>query len=151
ASHDDATLEHVAEAIEDGVRLAEFPTSIEAARASHKAGLSVLMGAPNIVRGGSHSGNIAARDLAAHGILNVLSSDYVPGSLLYGAFKLADDVETISLPKAISMVTDTPARTVGLTDRGSIAAGKRADLLRVRWDGSVPVVRSVWRQGQRVA
>lgn len=151
ASHDDATLAHVDEAIDDGVRLAEFPTSIEAARASHEAGLSVLMGAPNIVRGGSHSGNIAARDLAEAGLLDVLSSDYVPGSLLYGAFKLAEDVETISLPNAISMVTDTPARTVGLTDRGSIAAGKRADLLRVRWDGGVPVVRSVWRQGKRVA
>lgn len=151
ASHDDATLDHVGEAIDDGVRLAEFPTSVEAARASHEAGLSVLMGAPNIVRGGSHSGNIAARDLAEAGLLDVLSSDYVPASLLFGAFKLAEDVEGMALPDALKFVTERPARTVGLDDRGSIAPGKRADLVRVRWNGGVPVVRAVWREGVRVA
>lgn len=151
ASHDDATLDHVGEALEDGVRLAEFPTSLDAARASHEAGMSVLMGAPNIVRGGSHSGNIAARDLAEAGLLDVLSSDYVPSSLLHGAFKLAEDVETISLPQALALVTRRPAETVGLSDRGEIAPGKRADLLRVRWHGGVPVVRGVWREGRRVA
>ncbi len=151
ASHDDATLDHVAEAVEDGVRLAEFPTSMEAARASHEAGMSVLMGAPNIVRGGSHSGNIAARELAEAGLLDVLSSDYIPASLLHGAFKLAKDVDAITLPQALALVTSRPAATVGLDDRGEIAAGKRADLLRVRWDGDVPVVRAVWREGRRVA
>ncbi|MBX9454392.1 MAG: alpha-D-ribose 1-methylphosphonate 5-triphosphate diphosphatase [Mesorhizobium sp.] len=151
ASHDDATLDHVGEALDDGVRLAEFPTSLDAARASHDAGMSVLMGAPNIVRGGSHSGNIAARDLAEAGLLDVLSSDYVPSSLLHGAFKLAEDVETISLPQALALVTRRPAETVGLSDRGEIAPGKRADLLRVRWRGGVPVVRGVWREGRRVA
>ncbi len=151
ASHDDATLDHVGEALEDGVRLAEFPTSLDAARASHEAGMSVLMGAPNIVRGGSHSGNIAARDLAEAGLLDVLSSDYVPSSLLHGAFKLAEDVETISLPQALALVTRRPAETVGLSDRGEISPGKRADLLRVRWHGGVPVVRGVWREGRRVA
>ena len=153
ASHDDATLDHVDEAVEQGVRLAEFPTSIEAARASHEAGLSVLMGAPNVVRGGSHSGNIAARDLAEAGILDVLSSDYVPSSLLYGAFKLADDVEAISLPQALALVTATPARTVGFDDRGVISQGLRADLVRVRHPHrhDIPVVRGVWRGGMRVA
>ncbi|MHB2265982.1 alpha-D-ribose 1-methylphosphonate 5-triphosphate diphosphatase [Aliihoeflea sp. PC F10.4] len=151
ASHDDATLDHVDEALRDGVRLAEFPTSVEAARASHDAGLSVLMGAPNIVRGGSHSGNIAARDLAEAGILDVLSSDYVPSSLIFAAFQLADEVEAISLPQAMSLITEKPARTVGLTDRGLIEEGRRADLIRVRRDHGVPVVRSVWRAGERVA
>lgn len=151
ASHDDATLDHVSEALEDGVRLAEFPTSIDAARASHEAGMSVLMGAPNIVRGGSHSGNIAARELAEAGLLDVLSSDYVPASLLHGAFKLTEDVEAISLPQSLALVTRRPAETVGLSDRGEIAQGKRADLLRVRWRGGVPVVRGVWREGKRVA
>lgn len=151
ASHDDATQDHVDEALVDGVRLAEFPTSVEAARASHEAGLSVLMGAPNVVRGGSHSGNIAARDLAEAGLLDVLSSDYVPGSLLHGVFRLAEDVEAIALPEAIRLVTERPAHTVGLDDRGSILAGKRADLVRVRWNGGVPVVRGVWREGVRVA
>lgn len=152
ASHDDATLEHVDEAIADGVSLAEFPTSVDAARASHEKGLSVLMGAPNVVRGRSHSGNIAARDLADLGLLDVLSSDYVPMSLIHAPFILADAVGEITLPDAIAMVTGTPAKSVGLTDRGTIEPGKRADVLRVhRPDESVPVVRSVWREGRRVA
>lgn len=151
ASHDDATLDHVSESIDHGVALAEFPTSLEAAQASHSAGLSVLMGAPNIVRGKSHSGNIAARDLAEAGVLDVLSSDYVPLSLIHAPFVLADQMETISLPKAIALVTSTPARTVGLDDRGEIAIGKRADLVRIRRIHGVPIVRSVWREGERVA
>jgi alpha-D-ribose 1-methylphosphonate 5-triphosphate diphosphatase len=151
ASHDDATLAHVDEAIENGVRLAEFPTSFDAAKASHEHGMSVLMGAPNIVRGKSHSGNIAARDLAERGVLDVLSSDYVPLSLLYAPFLIADEVESISLPKAIAMVTATPARAVSLNDRGRIATGLRADLVRVFRDHGVPVTRAVWREGRRVA
>jgi alpha-D-ribose 1-methylphosphonate 5-triphosphate diphosphatase len=150
ASHDDATLDHVDEAIADGVRLAEFPTSVEAARASHQAGMSVLMGAPNVVRGGSHSGNIAARDLAEADILDVLSSDYVPSSLIQAVFRLAGDLERVSLPKAVSLVTETPARTVGMDDRGTIALGKRADLVRVRNQDDIPIVRTVWREGLRV-
>jgi len=149
ASHDDATLDHVEEAIGYGIRLAEFPTSIAAAKASHGAGMSVLMGAPNVVRGRSHSGNIAARDLAGLGVLDVLSSDYVPFSLMHAPFILAD--EGMDLPKAIAMVSTTPARTVGLDDRGAIAEGLRADIVRVRRPSGVPVVRSVWRQGRRVA
>jgi alpha-D-ribose 1-methylphosphonate 5-triphosphate diphosphatase len=151
ASHDDATLEHVEEAVGYGIRLAEFPTSVDAAKASHGAGMSVLMGAPNIVRGKSHSGNIAARELASMGVLDVLSSDYVPLSLMHAPFILADELEGMSLPQAISMVSATPARTVGLDDRGRIATGLRADLVRVRRQSGVPVVRSVWRQGRRVA
>ena len=151
ASHDDATLAHVEEAKGHGVKLAEFPTSLAAAEASHAAGMSVLMGAPNVVRGKSHSGNIAARDLAARGVLDVLSSDYIPFSLLHAPFVLADDFEAVSLPQALAMVTSTPARTVGFTDRGLIAPGLRADLVRVRRTEGVPVVRSVWREGVRVA
>lgn len=151
ASHDDATLDHVEEAKSFGVRLAEFPTSMDAARASHEAGMSVLMGAPNIVRGKSHSGNIAAKDLAGTGVLDVLSSDYVPLSLIHAPFILADTHDEISLPQALAMVTSTPARTVGLTDRGRIEKGLRADLVRVRRHEGVPVVRGVWRLGQRVA
>jgi alpha-D-ribose 1-methylphosphonate 5-triphosphate diphosphatase len=151
ASHDDATLAHVEEARGHGVKLAEFPTSFEAAEASHKSGMSVLMGAPNVVRGKSHSGNIAARDLAKRGVLDVLSSDYVPLSLLHASFVLADEIEGISLPQAIAMVTATPARTVSLTDRGRIETGLRADLVRVRRDEGVPVIRAVWREGRRVA
>ena len=151
ASHDDATLDHVAEAVGFGVRLAEFPTSIEAAQASHKAGMSVLMGAPNVVRGGSHSGNIAASDLARAGVLDVLSSDYIPFSLIQAPFVLADEIDDLDLPAAIRLVTATPAKTVGLDDRGSLTEGKRADLVRLRRETGIPIVREVWRQGARVA
>jgi len=116
-----------------------------------RTGMSVLMGAPNIVRGKSHSGNIAARDLAERGVLDVLSSDYVPLSLLHAPFVLADELDSISLPQALAMVTSTPARTVGLSDRGRIDTGLRADLVRVRRHAGVPIVRSVWREGRRVA
>jgi alpha-D-ribose 1-methylphosphonate 5-triphosphate diphosphatase len=151
ASHDDATVEHVEESKGFGVRLAEFPTSIEAARASHQAGMSVLMGAPNVIRGKSHSGNISARALADERLLDVLSSDYVPFSLIHAPFVLADDENGMTLPEAIRLVTVAPARAVGLDDRGCIDAGLRADLVRVRRDRGVPVVRSVWREGRRVA
>ncbi|WP_421874068.1 alpha-D-ribose 1-methylphosphonate 5-triphosphate diphosphatase [Pararhizobium sp.] len=151
ASHDDATLAHVEESVGFGIRLAEFPTSFEAAEASHAAGLSVLMGAPNIVRGKSHSGNIAAKDLAERGVLDVLSSDYVPFSLIHAPFVLSDELESVSLPQALAMVTATPARTVGLDDRGRIATGLRADIVRVQRLEGIPVVRSVWREGKRVA
>lgn len=151
ASHDDATVAHVDEAIEQGIAVAEFPTTLEAARASHEAGMKVLMGAPNVVRGGSHSGNVAAHELAQAGLLDVLSSDYVPFSLLQAAFMLAESIEGVSLNKAINMVTKAPAEAVGLDDRGTIEVGKRADLVRVRTEGDVPLIRSVWRQGNRVA
>jgi alpha-D-ribose 1-methylphosphonate 5-triphosphate diphosphatase len=150
ASHDDATLAHVDDAIEQGIRVAEFPTTAEAARASREAGMAVLMGAPNIVRGSSHSGNVSARDLASEGLLDILSSDYVPFSLMQAVFSLADAVEQVSLPQAVALVSRQPAKAAGLEDRGEIAISKRADLARVLVEDHVPVVRSVMRQGRRV-
>lgn len=151
ASHDDATLAHVEESKAYGVHLAEFPTSMEAAKASHEAGMAVLMGAPNVVRGKSHSGNISARTLADAGVLDVLSSDYVPFSLIHAPFVLAEGENGMGLPQAICLVSATPARAVGLEDRGRIATGLRADVVRVRHTEGVPVVRTVWREGNRVA
>ncbi len=151
ASHDDATVAHVEEAVEQGIRVAEFPTTEEAARASKQAGLGVLMGAPNVMRGASHSGNVSARQLAGDGLLDILSSDYIPFSLIQSAFFLGEVVDGISLPQAVAMVSKTPAEAVGLTDRGVIEIGRRADLVRVRLDDHVPVVRTVWREGRRVA
>ncbi|MFZ5731874.1 MAG: alpha-D-ribose 1-methylphosphonate 5-triphosphate diphosphatase [Pseudomonadota bacterium] len=151
ASHDDTTEENVTDAIRDRVAVAEFPTTIAAARALHQAGIGILMGAPNVVRGGSHSGNIAAIDLAREGLLDILSSDYIPSSLLMGGLQLARDVPGIDLAAAVRTVTKAPANAVGLTDRGDIAVGRRADIIRVHEAGNVPVVRSVWREGQRVA
>src|SRR4051812_12217539 len=151
ASHDDTTEENVVDAVRDGVSVAEFPTTLEAARGLHEAGIDILMGAPNVVRGGSHSGNIAAVDLAREGLLDILSSDYIPSSLLMAALHLPEHVPAISLAAAIRTVTKAPAEAVGLSDRGEIAVGKRADLIRVHVAGSVPAVRSVWREGSRVA
>jgi alpha-D-ribose 1-methylphosphonate 5-triphosphate diphosphatase len=151
ASHDDTTEENVTDAIRDRVSVAEFPTTMEAARGLHKAGIGILMGAPNVVRGGSHSGNIAAVDLAREGLLDILSSDYIPSSLLMAALQLPQHVPAIDLAAAVRTVTKTPAEAVGLADRGEIAVGKRADLIRVHVARDIPVVRCVWREGHRVA
>ncbi len=151
ASHDDATEDHVAEAVSDGIVIAEFPTTSEAAAKSHENGLAVLMGGPNMVRGRSHNGNISARDLAEAGTLDILSSDYIPASLLYAALIMDNTVDSITLPQAIATVTRTPAQQIGLEDRGEISIGKRGDLVWYRDKGKVPVVRSVWREGQLVA
>jgi alpha-D-ribose 1-methylphosphonate 5-triphosphate diphosphatase len=150
ASHDDATTEHVLEAVRNGMTIAEFPTTWEAAGASRDAGLAVLVGAPNLVLGGSHSGNIAAIDLIRAGQADILSSDYVPASLMEGVFKLPGSDAGIDLPHAVRLASLNPARAVGLNDRGEIAADKRADLVRVRMLGDAPMVRAVWREGERV-
>src|SRR6266567_5054702 len=151
ASHDDTTEENVIDAVRDRISVAEFPTTMEAARGLHQAGIGILMGAPNVVRGGSHSGNIAAVDLAREGLLDILSSDYIPSSLLMAALQLPKHVAAIDLASAVRTVTKTPAEAVGLNDRGEVVPGKRADLIRVHVARDVPVVRSVWREGRRVA
>ncbi len=149
ASHDDATLRHVEEAVQAGVVIAEFPTTVEAARAARAYGLAVVAGAPNLVLGRSHSGNVSAADLAALGLLDILSSDYVPASALHAAFILHQ--QGVQLPAAVATVTATPAQRAGLSDRGEIAPGRRADLVRVRVADGLPVVQSVWRAGRRIA
>jgi alpha-D-ribose 1-methylphosphonate 5-triphosphate diphosphatase len=151
ASHDDTVPEHVSEAIEDAVAIAEFPTTAEAARTLHAAGIKVLMGAPNLVRGGSHSGNVATADLAVAGVLDIMSSDYVPSALLLAPLRLPEVVPQFDLPAAIRTVSRTPAHAVGLTDRGEIAVGKRADLVRVYRRAGASTARMVWREGRRVA
>lgn len=151
ASHDDATVDHVDESLRHGVKIAEFPTTIEAAKSSHNRGLAVLMGAPNVVRGGSHSGNVAATDLDDDALLDVLSSDYVPSSLLHAVFLLADrGAGERDLPKYAQMVTSTPAAAVGLDDRGEITPGKRGDVIRVKRFEGIPIMKSMWRSGERV-
>lgn len=149
ASHDDTTTAHVDEAVREGIAVSEFPTTQEAARAAHTHGLGVVMGAPNVVRGGSHSGNIAAAALAREGLLDILSSDYVPSSLLSAAFMLNEQCG-YSLPQAINTISLNPARSLGLHDRGEIAEGKRADFARVRVTDGTPSVIAVWRGGERV-
>jgi alpha-D-ribose 1-methylphosphonate 5-triphosphate diphosphatase len=150
ASHDDATPAHIDGAISFGLTIAEFPTTQEAARAARASGMAVVMGAPNVVRGGSHSGNVSASELAASGLLDILSSDYVPFSLLHSTFLLH---RTLFMPlaEAVAKVSRSPARAVGLDDRGEIATGQRADLIRVTLAADdMPVMRQAWRAGRRI-
>jgi len=150
ASHDDRTVEEIEENLADGIRISEFPVTMEAAQAARARGMATVAGAPNIVRGGSHSGNIHAADLVRAKAVDALASDYVPASLVEAVFMCAEQCG-ISLPDAVALVTDNPARLAGLPDRGRIAVGLRADLVRVRVNQSMPVVRQVWRAGERVA
>jgi alpha-D-ribose 1-methylphosphonate 5-triphosphate diphosphatase len=150
ASHDDATGAHVDESLGLGATVAEFPTTLEAARASRAGGMKVIMGAPNVLRGKSHSGNVSAMEMAGEGLVDILSSDYAPASLMLAAFKLAEEAEPYDLPRAIATVTDTPAAAVGLSDRGRIEPGLRADLARVFHVERLCVVRGLWREGVRV-
>lgn len=145
ASHDDTTENDVEISVGHGVKMAEFPTTLEAAKVSHERGIAVIMGAPNLLRGGSHSGNVAASDLVEAGLLDILSSDYAPSSLLMAAVKMG--LQTDDMARGMATVTLTPARTADLDDRGEIAIGKRADLVRFGLAGPLPVVRQVWSRG----
>ena len=151
-SHDDTTVEHVEESVRDRATIAEFPTTLEAARASRSHGMTVVAGAPNYLRGGSQSGNVAVRDLLVEGLVDVLASDYVPRAILDAVFRIADDPQIGSdLPAAVAMGTAHPARAAGLTDRGRLAEGLRADILRVRPTDGYAVVLAAWRGGRRVS
>lgn len=148
ASHDDTDAAQVEHAQRIGVTISEFPTTQEAADAAHAHGLVTVMGAPNVVRGGSHSGNVAALDLARAGRLDMLSSDYVPASLLHGAFQLHTQAGW-SMPRAMATVSRNPAKALGFDDRGLLKAGMRADVVRMRDVDGLPIVRNVWVNGQR--
>ncbi|MDO9707832.1 alpha-D-ribose 1-methylphosphonate 5-triphosphate diphosphatase [Paracraurococcus lichenis] len=150
ASHDDENAAQVAENARDGILISEFPVTMEAAAAAGPLGVQVIAGAPNIVRGGSHSGNVAVTDLVRARAVDALASDYVPAALVEAAWRSVVAGE-VTLPQAVAMVTDTPARMVRLHDRGRIEAGLRADLARVGALGGLPFVRQVWRGGERVA
>lgn len=152
ASHDDTTEPQVRQSARHGVGFAEFPTTREAAAACKAAGIAVMMGAPNLIRGGSHSGNVAAEELALSGLLDVLSSDYVPSALLSGALMLGDLWS--DLARGVATVTAAPAEAARLQDRGKIAVGLRADVIRVgRIDGMgahAAAVKGTWVAGRRV-
>ncbi|MEM7469964.1 MAG: alpha-D-ribose 1-methylphosphonate 5-triphosphate diphosphatase [Pseudomonadota bacterium] len=149
ASHDDTTAAQVAHSAAQGITLAEFPTTVEAAEACHRHEIATIMGAPNLVRGGSHSGNVAARDLAEIGRLDILSSDYVPAALLQGAFMLSEIWGNMAA--GLASVTRNPARALGMSDRGELAVGLRADLTLFDAVAGTPSLRGVWCQGRRAA
>ncbi|WP_109312520.1 alpha-D-ribose 1-methylphosphonate 5-triphosphate diphosphatase [Ruegeria sp. AU67] len=149
ASHDDTTDEQVRVSAGHGITLAEFPTTVEAAQSCHDHGIKVMMGAPNVIRGGSHSGNVAAHELAQLGHLDILSSDYVPSALLLSAVKLGEMWGDFA--RGLKTVTKTPAEVVGLDDRGELRAGARADVIRFRMREGTPALNGVWSRGRRVA
>jgi alpha-D-ribose 1-methylphosphonate 5-triphosphate diphosphatase len=148
ASHDDTEVEHVEQARDERIGLSEFPTTVAAAESARAAGMGIIMGGPNLVKGGSHSGNVSAAELAQRNLLDIMSSDYVPSSLLQSAFLLRDQLGW-SLPKAVNTAARNPAQAIGLMDRGEIIAGLRADFLRVKESGGMPIVRGSWCRGER--
>jgi alpha-D-ribose 1-methylphosphonate 5-triphosphate diphosphatase len=150
ASHDDQTLENIAENVADGIMISEFPVRMEAAKAARAAGMTVIAGAPNIVRGGSHSGNVSAAEMVREGVVDAFASDYVPAALIEAAF-LAPARCGITLPDAVAMITAAPAAMARLPDRGKLEPGLRADILHVALFEDLPVVRQVWRAGARIA
>jgi len=149
ASHDDTTIDHVIQSAKHGVTLAEFPTTSAAATACKEAGIAVMMGAPNLLRGGSHSGNVAASELVDAGLLDIMSSDYAPASLLLSAVLLGNGAGNMAV--GIHTVTKAPAIAADLPDRGEIAIGLRADLTRFVLVDTYPRTRGVWVQGVRVS
>lgn len=151
ASHDDEDVEHVDEAADLGATVAEFPVTVEAARRARERGMIVVMGGPNLIRGGSYSGNVPAADLADADLLDAFASDYVPRSLIECAFALTGERFGWSLARAAALITAAPARAGQLDDRGVIETGRRADLVRVSTRGGLPVIRGVWVEGARAA
>ncbi|PKQ10687.1 MAG: alpha-D-ribose 1-methylphosphonate 5-triphosphate diphosphatase [Alphaproteobacteria bacterium HGW-Alphaproteobacteria-1] len=127
-SHDDSTAQDRRAAHATGALVAEFPETIEAAETARSQGDAVIMGAPNLVRGGSHKGNAGAREMVAMGLVDALASDYHAPSLARAAFCLVDE-GICDLAKAWALVSSGPARIMGLTDRGTLAEGTRADLV----------------------
>ncbi|MCU0984929.1 MAG: alpha-D-ribose 1-methylphosphonate 5-triphosphate diphosphatase [Acetobacteraceae bacterium] len=150
ASHDDRTVAEVEDWAAAGITISEFPVTLEAARAARQRGMGIIAGAPNLVRGGSHSGNVRAADLMGEGLVDVLASDYVPAAMLSAALR-AHETLHLPLPAAIASVSQRPAVMVGLADRGAIAPDLRADMVQVHLADGHPLVRQVWREGRRIA
>lgn len=127
-SHDDAHADTRQTFHAMGANISEFPETLEAAETAKTLGNHIILGAPNVVRGGSHSGKISAQDLVGQGLCHALASDYHYPALKQAAFRLADE-GTLPLSEAWSLVSEGPARLLGLSDRGTLDLGKRADLV----------------------
>ncbi|MEM8801843.1 MAG: alpha-D-ribose 1-methylphosphonate 5-triphosphate diphosphatase [Pseudomonadota bacterium] len=127
ASHDDDTVEKAHLMADIGVVISEFPVTIEAAEVAAKRGLMIAMGAPNAMRGKSYSGNLSAREAHAAGLLHILAADYHPAAIL-PSIRALSKTDTDGVTGAARLASKNPAEALGLTDRGEIATGKRADL-----------------------
>lgn len=145
-AHDPATIEDVEEAVTWHATIAEFPTTVAAAQHAKLKGMRTVCGAPNVLRGGSHSGNVSATELVALGLCDGLSSDYLPYAMV-GAVGTLVRLNACSLPDAVRLVTSGPARTVGLTDRGTLAVGGRADIALCHLLDKDPSVIATFRTG----
>jgi len=144
--HDPDDAQAIDDLVARGGAIAEFPTTREAARRAREVGLVSVAGAPNVLRGGSHAGNISAAELVREGLVDALASDYLPTGLL-GAVATLVRERTVDLPAALALVTSGPARVADLTDRGRIAPGLRADLVLIDWSGAWPHVAATLRSG----
>ena len=148
ATHDDDTIEKVHAQLVLGATVNEFPITFEAAQYARDHGMMILVGAPNVLRGSSQSGNISARDLVEAGLADGICADYHAPCLIPAAFKLFE-LGLCDLPAAIAKITSNPANAVGLTDRGEIAIGKLADLTIVRVDDlGIPQVEATFLEGR---
>lgn len=146
ASHDDDTAQKVDEMFAAGIRICEFPVSMEAAQRGKELGMSVIGGSSNVLRGGSLSGNLSIEEGINAGVIDSLCSDYYPPSMLHALFRLS--ANGMSLPDAVKLATLHPARAVGIADRtGSIEPGKQADLILVDVSGGTPLVSHTFVNG----
>lgn len=149
-AHDLETIDDVGEAVAAGATIAEFPLTMDVAKHAKAAGMTTVMGAPNALRGHSHSGNTSARELVAAGLCDVIASDYMPSAMLASAFAMAA-ADVCSLPDAVALITSGPATMIGTPDRGRIEVGAVADLLLVDDSGAWPVVLDVQRAADHAA
>jgi alpha-D-ribose 1-methylphosphonate 5-triphosphate diphosphatase len=149
ASHDDDTPEKVETLHGLGVGISEFPINLESAQAARERGMSTVFGAPNILRGKSQSGAMRALDAVKAGVADCLCADYHPAALIMAVFRLPE-LAGISLADAVRLVSTNPARAAGLTDRGEIAVGKRADLVAVAHINGLAQASSVFSAGKLV-
>lgn len=147
ASHDDDSPERIQWMNQLGVCISEFPINLETAQAAKEAGVKTMFGAPNILRGQSQSGSMLAIDGVKHNVIDVICSDYHPGTLLPAVFRIAE-TNLWSLPEAVALVTRNPAQAAGMHDRGQIEVSKRADLISVHKPGQYPRISTLWVNGR---
>lgn len=147
ASHDDDSEATVRKRFEQGSRISEFPINREAAQAATDLGMHVLVGAPNVLRGGSTGCGASAQELIALGIADALCSDYAPAALLPAAFRIAHELDW-PLHRVSALLSTNPALAANLDDRGALSVGLRADLIAVQEQRGVPVVVGLWLEGR---
>lgn len=148
-SHDDDSPEKVDQMIELGATVAEFPITLESSSHARERGMWITVGAPNVVRGGSTSNNISARELVERDEADIICGDYHTPSLILSAFVLVQQ-GYVTLPAAIRMLTANPADAFGLDDRGRVEPGRNADLVLIDEIAGSPSVRMTMRSGRPV-